>query len=241
MPQKPWEMQWGTQQAPQSRPSPVYGAPPTPKEPKEPKDTWRTLSPDEATKRGLPAGAWQMSTSGKIEPVSGATGKNAADQPYSQAALDSFDRALSSIDELKKHPGFQAAVGSGFDPHSWGSYNPFTGQTLAGTSAAGFEARLKSLEAQVFLPMVQSLKGMGALSDAEGKKLAASIGALDPKMPESDFLASLNDIRNSLLKYRKRAELMDPSAKQQTAPSPNRSVQPKQQAGGWGKAIVVGN
>ena len=32
---------------------------------------------------------------------------------------------------------------------------------------------------------------MGALSDAEGKKLSDSVGALDPKMPEKEFEESL--------------------------------------------------
>ena len=57
---------------------------------------------------------------------------------YSQSAIDAFGRAISSAERLKKHPGFGAAVGSGFDPQAFGSYNPITGKALGGTNAAGF-------------------------------------------------------------------------------------------------------
>lgn len=46
--------------------------------------------------------------------------------------------------------------------------------------------------------MVQSLKGMGALSDAEGKKLSDAVGALSPKMSEKAFRDSIGKIRNQL-------------------------------------------
>lgn len=155
-------------------------------------------------------------------------------QAYSQSAMDSFDRALNSIETLKKHPGMRAAVGSGFDPAAIGSFNPLTsagrsGIPMAGTAAAGFVARLNALKAQVFLPMVQSMKGMGALSNAEGDKLTAAIGALDSSMPETDFIASMNEVKADLTRYRERAA--GRSGKTRPAAPANK--------GGWGKARVV--
>lgn len=41
-------------------------------------------------------------------------------------------------------------------------------------------------------------KGMGALSDAEGKKLSDAVGALSPKMSEKAFRDSIGKIRNQL-------------------------------------------
>ncbi|MBJ2841008.1 acyltransferase, partial [Salmonella enterica subsp. enterica serovar Mbandaka] len=70
--------------------------------------------------------------------------------------------------------------------------------TVPGSDAANFEARLDTFKAQTFLPMVQSLKGMGALSDAEGKKLSDAVGALSPKMSEKAFRESIGKIRNQL-------------------------------------------
>jgi len=124
---------------------------------------------------------------------------------YSQSAMDAFDRAIGSIDQLKKHPGFSAMVGSSFDPASYFQVNGFTGKPFSGTRAAGFKARLDTLKAQVFLPMVQSMKGMGALSNAEGEKLTAAIGALDTAMPEDEFTASLDQIKHDLTTYKQRA------------------------------------
>jgi len=55
--------------------------------------------------------------------------------------------------------------------------------------------------------MVQALKGMGALSDAEGKKITASVGALDPQMPEAEFEGSLKEVTQYLYNKSKAAGL----------------------------------
>ncbi|HGJ5875994.1 MAG TPA: hypothetical protein ACHBX0_05860 [Arsenophonus sp.] len=46
--------------------------------------------------------------------------------------------------------------------------------------------------------MVATLKGMGALSDAEGKKLSDVFGALSLKMSNKAFCSSLRKIRGQL-------------------------------------------
>ncbi|MGC0591023.1 phage DNA ejection protein, partial [Salmonella enterica] len=91
-------------------------------------------------------------------------------QASAQGAVDTFSTALDSLNEIEQSPGLSKAVGirSAFP-------------TVPGSDAANFEARLDTFKAQTFLPMVQSLKGMGALSDAEGKKLSDAVGALSPK------------------------------------------------------------
>ncbi|EDI2725542.1 acyltransferase [Escherichia coli] len=104
-----------------------------------------------------------------------------------QGAVDTFSTALDSLNEIEQSPGLSKAVGirSAFP-------------TVPGSDAANFEARLDTFKAQTFLPMVQSLKGMGALSDAEGKKLSDAVGALSPKMSEKAFRDSIGKIRNQL-------------------------------------------
>lgn len=146
---------------------------------------------------------------------------------YSQSAIDAFDRAISTAQRLKSHPGFGAAVGSGFDPQSWGSFNPLTGGAFAGTSARDFGSELDAMKAQVFLPMVQSMKGMGALSNAEGEKLTAAIGALDPGMSEDAFRASLDRIIGDLTTYRNRGVPQQQEQQQGAPPSPT----PQQDSG----------
>ncbi|MGP3563708.1 DNA transfer protein [Salmonella enterica] len=108
-------------------------------------------------------------------------------QAAAQGAVDTFSTALDSLNEIEQSPGLSKAVGirSAFP-------------TVPGSDAANFEARLDTFKAQTFLPMVQSLKGMGALSDAEGKRLSDAVGALSPKMSEKAFRESIGKIRNQL-------------------------------------------
>jgi len=146
--------------------------------------------------------------------------KTQAQQQAAQQSLDAYDRAVRTATELLHHKGLSAAVGSAFDPHSWGSFNPVTGKPVSGTNAADFMAKQDAFKAQTFLPMVQALRGMGALSDAEGKKLTDAIGALDTSMSETAYKASLSQIISDLSAYRDRARQMiasSPQGHQQTA------------------------
>lgn len=190
--------------------------------PKSEKPKWRTLSPDEAQKMGLPAGTYQQSPEGEIKPIGGIGDKAPqSKEAYSQSAMDAFDRAINTADGLLKHPGFNTGVGMP-------SINPFDGNLagfiVPGSPAADFRTSLETMKAQVFLPMVQSMKGMGALSNAEGEKLTAAIGNLNPSQSEGQFKSSVEQIIKDLKTYRNRATQGAPA-------SPTK--------GGWGKAKVV--
>jgi alkylated DNA nucleotide flippase Atl1 len=138
---------------------------------------------------------YQVSTQGGIAPIPGSPqATEAADLAKSKGeSVVSVDRMIRSIDELNTHPGLEGTVGFS------------VGQRyIPGTDAASFDARLETLKSQAFLPMVAQLKGMGQLSDAEGKKLTAAIGALEPRMSEKEFRASLAEIKSDLIAARKR-------------------------------------
>lgn len=119
----------------------------------------------------------------------------AHEQQKSQNEI-SAQQALDQAAMLYGHPGRQMATGAS----SWTSVIP-------GTEAKGFKANLDTFKAQTFIPMVSALKGMGALSDAEGKKLSESVGALDPSMPEKEFAQSLQRITNTLYQKAKASGL----------------------------------
>lgn len=121
-----------------------------------------------------------------------------------ESSAATFDQALSSIDALAgvdgdrsrpEHPGLEKALG------------PIDAlvPTLPGGPAADFEARLDTLKAQTFLPQVAALKGTGQLSDAEGRKLSDSVGALSLKMSPEAFRASLKEVRQTLQAARERS------------------------------------
>ncbi len=97
--------------------------------------------------------------------------------------IASFDTMLGTLDRLKDHPGLA---------RSTGLYSKVP--TLPGSDSANFQSELETFKSQAFIPAVAQLKGMGALSDAEGKKLSAAVGALDPRMSESAFKESLNRV-----------------------------------------------
>ena len=105
-------------------------------------------------------------------------------------ALASYQTAVDTLGRLDKHPGFAEAVGAGWEKTGI----PFVGPIIPGTDRANFVAELDAFKAQTFLPMVQNLRGMGALSDTEGKKLADAVGALITDMGEKAFKESVRRI-----------------------------------------------
>jgi hypothetical protein len=123
------------------------------------------------------------------------TAEAAATQANVQREIDT-QSALDNIGELIAHPGRKLATGK----TSFMSVVP-------GTDAYDFNAKLETFKAQTFIPMVTALKGMGALSDAEGKKLQAAVGALDPSMSEEAFVKELERVANSLFSKAKAAGL----------------------------------
>jgi len=149
--------------------------------------------------------------------------KAAKEAAQKAGVVASFDGALETIDRLATHPGKEAAVGFGGK----------TTSMIPGTNAAGFASQLETFKAQVFLPQVQALKGMGALSDAEGKKMSAAVGALDQSMKPSEFNSQLSIIKNDLKKARARVSGGElPAAPSPTIPpasSDGWSIKPKGQ------------
>jgi len=123
------------------------------------------------------------------------TAEAAATQANAQREIDT-QSALDNIGELIAHPGRKLATGK----TSFMSVVP-------GTNAYDFNAKLETFKAQTFIPMVSALKGMGALSDAEGKKLQAAVGALDPSMSEEAFVKELEKVANTLATKAKTAGL----------------------------------
>lgn len=142
--------------------------------------------------------------------------KKTKEEERKAGLVASFDSALSTLERINNHPGKKAAVGFGGTSISM----------VPGTDAAGFAAQLETFKAQVFLPQVQALKGMGALSDAEGKRLTAAVGALTQTMSQAEFDSQITIIKNDLEAARARAS-------GNKLPPPEPSPMPAPAAGGW--------
>lgn len=120
--------------------------------------------------------------------------KNDIISGYQSAYTGAVD-TLNLVDTIMDHPGFDSAVG-------------FKGVSnyIPGTEAKGVTSLIDTLGSQNFLNAVQGMKGMGALSDAEGKKLSSAIANLDRDQSESDFKANLKAIKNITERARRKAE-----------------------------------
>jgi len=69
-------------------------------------------------------------------------------------------------------------------------------------SVADFEELVNTLGSQVFLSQVQSMKGMGALSDAEGKKLQSGLQNLSLRQSKEQLMGNVKEIQRLMLKAR---------------------------------------
>jgi hypothetical protein len=131
-------------------------------------------------------------------------------------SITSVQTTVDTIDRLLAHPGLESA--SGFQANF---------PTLSGTDASNFELELETLQSQSFLSAINQMKGMGALSENEGKKLSGSIGAMSIDMGDKALKKELSRIKETLeiamVKMRnrmpnapKKAETTQEEAEQQT-------------------------
>ena len=110
-----------------------------------------------------------------------------------ESAFSTVDRALDTIKELQKHPGLAGNLGkTGVLPN------------IPGSDSANARALIDQLQSQGFLAEVDKMRGLGALTEAEGKKLTNAIGALDTKQSEDQFRKQLADINRQFTDARAR-------------------------------------
>lgn len=110
-----------------------------------------------------------------------------------QGALASIDNALDTVSKIKTAPGLSGTVGlTGAVPN------------VPGSEASNAQALIDQLQSQSFLASIQQMKGLGALSDAEGAKLTNSIATLNTKQDEKQFRRQLDSIEQQFNSARQR-------------------------------------
>lgn len=67
---------------------------------------------------------------------------------------------------------------------------------------ADFEGLLENFDAQAFIAQIPNIKGMGSLSDAEGKKLTAALQNFSLKQSPERLMANVREAQRLLLKAR---------------------------------------
>ena len=102
-------------------------------------------------------------------------------------------QAVDSINSLLANPAFkQGAVGV------TGPVARVVSSVIGGNRYADFTGQLEVIKSQQFLAGVAQMKGSGALSDAEGKKIEAATAALNVNMSPAEFERQLKIIRDTI-------------------------------------------
>lgn len=106
-------------------------------------------------------------------------------------ARNTIDNMLNTADQLLKHPG----LGNARSP---------TMQRLPTVrqDTADFEALMENFDAQAFTSQIPAMKGMGALSDTEGKKLGAALQSFKLTQSEEQLSANIKEAQRLMLKAR---------------------------------------
>lgn len=122
------------------------------------------------------------------------TGKNTADVKFELPKAEmTVQSDLQKIDEVIKHPGLNAAVGT--------VQGGPLGNSIMGTinsDAADFLRRVEQLRGGSFLQAYQILKGGGQIANAEGAKAEMAIARLNTAVSEKDFKQALEDYKTAI-------------------------------------------
>lgn len=147
------------------------------------------------------------------EEIGKAQGKAVADLPRIQG---NAERALATIDKIEKHPGKAYGVGvMGVMPG------------VPGTAQRGFINLVDQAKGQTFLEAFNSLRGGGAITEAEGAKATQALARLDRAQSQQDFDAALVDLKDVINTGLARAKTMttvgQPQGASAAAPGPLKS------------------
>jgi hypothetical protein len=110
-----------------------------------------------------------------------------------ESARFNIDNMLNTADRVLKNKSLNSVLGSiqGRLP------------ALVSDEANDAIALIDTLGSQAFLSQIPNVKGMGALSNAEGEKLQSALQNLSRKQSEKQFKENLNEAQRLMLKARK--------------------------------------
>lgn len=106
-----------------------------------------------------------------------------------ETSIGTFDTAIGTVDDIINHPAFESATG-------WSSF--LSG--IHGSEERDFAGLVDTLKSKLFLLEVSKMRGMGSLTETEGKKLTDSIQNLDRSQSSEQFKQNLYDIKKYLTK-----------------------------------------
>jgi hypothetical protein len=143
-------------------------------------------------------GAEQQKALGQTE------GEGMAAAPADIAAAD---LALSKINDLRSDPN-----------RTWGTGVSSLFNVIPGTPGYDYQTKVDEVTAGAFLTAIQQMRGLGQLSNAEGKTATAAVTRMKTATSEGAFLEALADYENVVLLARERAARKLPADRQPPPP-----------------------
>jgi outer membrane protein TolC len=98
---------------------------------------------------------------------------------------------------------------------------------IPGTDTRGFAALVDQVKGQNFMTAFQSLKGAGAITEAEGSKAERAQARLDRAQSEKDFDVALKDLKEVVVAGMERARQKAGIKNNQQVPAPNNDLKKK--------------
>ncbi len=143
-----------------------------------------------------------------------AQGKNAASLPTAINTLDTFS---SDIDNLVASPGFDSIYGARVGTPVGQAVTTFVSQDAANASALR-----KKVNAESFRASINSMRGLGQLSNAEGEKVQAALTTLaDPHLSPEAARAAAQQLKTHLAELKRVATIeAGPHGMSAAAPAP---------------------
>ncbi|KHT21020.1 phage DNA ejection protein [Pectobacterium brasiliense] len=138
-------------------------------------------------------------------------------------SMDTMSRTIDTANQVLNSPGFTGYFGT--------NINPFSSRFIPGTDAADTSALIDTLRSQGFMSGIQQMKGLGALSNAEGQKIMDAIGNLSSSQSENSAKNSINTIISTTKLAQKRLQQKYGKDIPMQQPSQQQPTQPQQQAG----------
>lgn len=141
---------------------------------------------DKATGRVVENIGQNLAGAERAKEIGTAQGKQAAAAP---GDIRSADAALELIESIRKDPA--RGQGTGFSS----VFN-----RVPGTKGFDFQRKVDQATSGAFLSAIQQLRGMGALSNAEGQTATAAITRMSTAQTEEGFIEALNDYEKIVTK-----------------------------------------
>jgi hypothetical protein len=144
-----------------------------------------------------PREIWEADNKGNAAFVQQRAKDDAEKLDKSPVAIAVAQQTSDTVDRLLNHPGLDKVVG----------ISPLT-QILPNMSAEArnFAEQMKLFKSELFLQGVAQMKGMGQLSDAEGRRLETAIAAVGTAQTPADFRAELQRVKESVARMKAAVE-----------------------------------